>query len=100
MLDHGAGEITEALSGPGCDARPALAKAKPPGGGSLGGSCLELKPLRARLGVGGRRRVRDTLKISGAPLRPAIALWCNAIALKYGPRRGRLYWATPISRKM
>jgi hypothetical protein len=37
MLDHGAGEITEALSGPGCDARPALAKAKPPGGGSLGG---------------------------------------------------------------
>ena len=43
----------------------------------------ELRRLRAHWGVGGRGRAGDTLKISGAALQTANALWCNAIAPWY-----------------
>jgi hypothetical protein len=58
-------------------------KQNPQAWGPLGGSCLELRPLRAHWSVGGRGRAGDTLKISGAALQTTIALWCNGIAPWY-----------------
>jgi hypothetical protein len=58
-------------------------KQNPQALGPLGGSCLELRPLR-RVGVSGDEDApKLTLKISEAALQTAIALWCNAIAPWY-----------------
>jgi hypothetical protein len=53
----------------GCDARPPTAKAKPPGVGTLGGSCLETRQLKARGGhIGGMgTRARAVFKLAAPP---------------------------------
>jgi|SRR5580700_3339751 hypothetical protein len=59
-------------------------KQNPQALGPLGGSCLEIRPLRACWGVGGDGDAPElTPKTTEAALQTAIALWCNAIARWY-----------------
>ena len=68
----------------GCDARPAIAKVKPPGGGALGVFAFEIRPLRRVGDLSGDRGTRKSdIEVSGASLRAAIALRCNGIAPWY-----------------
>jgi hypothetical protein len=64
-------------------AAPRLPKQNPQGAGTLGGSCLELRPLRALVSGGQGTHRSLPRKISGAALQTTNALWCNAIAPWY-----------------
>jgi hypothetical protein len=75
------------------NARPAIAKAKPPGAGTLGGSCLvETRPPKARGDTSGDGDTRESnAQVSGGASRAAIALWCNAIAPWYATVRRKMW---------
>jgi len=64
--------------------KAAFCERKTPGDWALGGFCLELRPLWALWGRRGMGTRQSNVDVSGAALRAAIGVWCNAIARPYG----------------